>query len=201
MMELLRSKLRELAARDAREHAGAEALAAFAEGRLNSKQRANVIVHLGECGGCRDVLSLVATQKRGSPGRCARWLATAAALTLICTGGIWLHNHQQRMRTADYAPADILKAPDRHAISINPATARISLFPSQSEKIQWRIDKSQGWATLAVSRDQGLHWQPVPMNQFRPKSVAWKEPMVWVQNAQGAVMESRDNGVHWKKLP
>ena len=78
--------------------------------------------------------------------------------------------------------------------------ARVAAPPTDGVSLIWRINSSLHPVALEISRDNGRTWKRVDIANFQPKSVAWKEPMVWTVDSQGAVMQSDDNGRHWTRL-
>ena len=213
MRKILLSQLRNASREDLHGHCDAETLTAFAEDRLSSKEREQAAYHLSLCEDCRDVLSLVSRAAGSAPtpaylpiGIRTTWFTAAAASVCICITVLSLRSgpppaiRQRTTQPAVSIPARPEQPPPPIKFSPKLTEARISAPLIGGVDLRWRVDSSFHPAILEVSPDKGQTWKRVRVPDFQPKSVAWKEPLVWAVDEQGAVMQSDDNGGHWTRL-
>ena len=209
MLSLLRSKLRAIAQEDVTGRCCAEDLACFHEGRLSGSQRERVVSHLSLCEECRETLGLICLLDGSGASRSSvlvkvRWAwAVAASVVLVCVLARVIDRRPggQAERQEDVAATKAMSDSNRTGHDLPPQVSVVSATaPIATNDVRWRVITSGGMSMLEVSQDEGRTWKGMAVPQFEPKSVAWKEPMVWVLDVHGHVMESGDNGVRWTRL-
>ena len=119
----------------AMDHPETSLLAAFANCALTAQERASLLVHLGECARCRDVVFLGRNSPAAEPENAIaagfwqkRWLfrlATAGlAACLVAAGAIaGMHYHDHRLRRADTAALRPVPQPSS-VVASSPAAGR-----------------------------------------------------------------------------
>jgi Photosynthesis system II assembly factor YCF48/Putative zinc-finger len=187
-------------------HPDANLLAAFAEKKLQGREREEVLAHLGECADCREVLAL-ATPERAPAARPVspawRWAAGAAAAVLVATS-VWgvrsiLRPAQVGSETVEIAPQAPLQAPDgiQPRLEIAPLASPRVASPKrarQNSSVAAALRAPEPAPMASPGRAQGLGFSAASAGMFHRSSVRWRV------NA-GLVLRSYDGGATWLPVP
>ena len=100
------------------DHPDPDVLTAFAEGRLSSRERTNVLGHLTQCPDCREILTLTSVEERSKRPVVSVWWkwrwTSAVAVACLAAVVIWhspsVQKNQERPPAAETSPpTEVLK--------------------------------------------------------------------------------------------
>jgi Photosynthesis system II assembly factor YCF48/Putative zinc-finger len=202
-------------------HPDFDQLTAFAESKLPSREREQVLAHLASCADCRELLSTaakareipVAESKPFLMPRPSRpplrtwlpWVSIAATVLIAATAVIYYRN---RDRFTETVVVEIQPEPRRSTKTQSPrAEPAFSTSEPPAAVLQdsspaaarphWRINSAgQPQRSLADSV-----WQAVlPDEKSKMRVISVFNADVWIGGENSALYHSTDNGVTWRQI-